>query len=118
MQILWRTLLLIALCVQLPTGAIASYAANSSHDHQHSHDTAAESHHVHTSTASHHEESNEQSDCAVTHHHCTANHLSLMVQTHLSTLIDSLRDVFDLRTEAFFPADLLPSIERPKWVSI
>jgi hypothetical protein len=120
MRIFWRTLLLIALCVQMPLGALASFADGMSHaqhlEHSQSGDIA--SHDSHIDNAADHEESSAVADCSGAHHHCSTSHLSLMAQSHPSASTLLIREAFALRTEAFFASVLLPSIERPKWASI
>jgi hypothetical protein len=118
MRILWRTLLLIALCVQLPLSALASYADGAQLSHEHAHAADTYSHHAHPVSVHDHEAADDASDCTIAHHHCTASHLSLMVQTLTSPFMHSERQSFDLRAEAFSPTHPIPSIERPKWAFI
>jgi hypothetical protein len=118
MRTLWRTLLLIALCVQLPLSALAAYADGAQLTHEHAYSADTSSHHAHLVSVHDHEAGNDTSDCPISHHHCTTSHLSLMVQTLPSVFIHSERQSFDLRAEAFSPTQLIPSIERPKWASV
>lgn len=116
MLMFWRTLLLIALCVQMPLSAMASYATHEPHDH-HQHSLSAETD-PHAAHAVDHNDDDTLADCCATHVHCAAFHLSMMVQMHSMLPLDLHREAFDLLSEVFSPSELLPSIERPKWVSV
>jgi hypothetical protein len=118
MTYLWRTLLIIALCMQMASVALASYALYTPHEHHHSHSEGVASDDAHLAHSSDHIASCDLAECGAEHHHCTASHLTLLLQTHLSASVDSLSQVFRLSAVTVDPTDLLASIERPKWATV
>jgi hypothetical protein len=118
MKIFWRTLLLIALCVQLPSASLAAYPSSQEHDlHQHSSATDLAGSHHHAPQAAGQDETSAADDCAAVHH-CAGSHLQAISQSDAQRLVKNSGQFFDLNTEALHTSSLLPSIERPKWASI
>lgn len=118
MRLIWRTLLLVALCVQLPLAALASYETHVPHEHHHSHPVGVESHDYHLTPASELEPSGGPTECGSEHQHCAGSHVILLLQTSRTASVDSLSQAFDVCTGPALPTELMPSIERPKWANI
>lgn len=118
MRVFLNTLLLIALLVQLPFGALAAYSdLNHPHaQHHHSHDMVEHSHHHDAQPANSEENSQALNFCA-TQHHCSGTHLSALPTLSIDSSVATARQVFDARSETLLPSAAHTRIERPNWAS-
>lgn len=118
MRALLKTLLLIALLVQLPLGAFAAYSdLGHSLEAQHSHEHADHSHHHDAKQDSQADESHASNSCG-SHHHCGGAHLSALPTSRLQTPVSSSRQVFGISSDMLISSAAHTRIERPNWASL
>jgi ABC-type Zn2+ transport system substrate-binding protein/surface adhesin len=118
MRAFLRTLLLIALLVQLPLSALAAYSDMShSHEHQHRHEMGGHSHQHSAEQTTDGDESNASNDCG-SHHHCGGTHLTAIPTSRLQTPLSSSRQLFGMSSDAHLPSAAHTRIERPNWATL
>jgi hypothetical protein len=126
MRVLLKTLLVIALLVQLPLSALAAYSGLN-HSHQHSHQHTHAHHHSHamggssvqldvdSKTTS--DESQASNEC-VTHNHCGVTHLTALPPSRLQNTLINSRHLFGISSDLFHSSAAHTRIERPNWASL
>ena len=118
MRVIFRTLLLIALLVQMPLSVLAAYSdLGHSHHHHHSHEMEEHSHHHDAQPANSAEDSQASNFCA-TQHHCSGTHLSALPALSIHSAVITTSQVFDVRSETLLPSAAHTRIERPNWASL
>jgi hypothetical protein len=115
MRAFLRTLLLVALLVQLPLGALAAYSDMShSHEHQQSHEVSKHSHQHSAEPMTHGDECHASNDCS-SHHHCSGTHLTAIPTSRLQTALSSSRQLFGTSSDRHLSSAAHTRIERPNW---
>ena len=115
MRAILKTLLLIALLVQLPLSALATYSSLSdSYQHHHSHEAGGHSHQHDAEPTGASDENHALNECT-THHHCGGTHLSALPALSIQSSVITTRHVFDARSETLLASAAHTRIERPNW---
>ncbi len=122
MRAFLKTLLVIALLVQVPLSALAAYS-NMLHTHTHSHE------HIHSHVMGEPsdtqvvepmnatDESQTSNEC-VAHSHCGATHLTALPPSRLQSTVISSRNLFGIRFDILHSSAVHTRIERPNWASL
>jgi hypothetical protein len=122
MRALLRTLLVIALLVQLPMSALAVYSGMN-HSHQHTH----EHHHghamgelpdTHAAEPTDASDENQAANECVTHSHCGVTHLTALPASRLQHTVIHSRQIFGTSSDILNSSAAHTRIERPNWASL
>lgn len=119
MRKFWRTLLSIALCMQMTFAAWATVHTTYQHDdHHHSAalNTEAESPLSASIALVSDVESGhvEDTNCIVLNH-CAGSHLTALISPMVQILVALQSNAFGSQTDCFTPTSPVSDIERPKW---
>lgn len=108
----WRKLLLIALCLQIPFAALA--AATNLHQH--------DNHHHEVSVHDEHAAPAQDQDTAATEcvavHHCSGTHFQALGSAAPQISVIEPDHFFGLSSQAPPISTIISPIERPKWARI
>jgi hypothetical protein len=118
MRAFLKMLLLVALLVQLPLGALATYSDMShSHEHQHSHEMGGHFFELSAEQMTDGDKSHTSNDCG-SHHHCGGSHLTALSNSRLQTPLSSSRQLFGIGSDTHPSSAAHTRIERPNWATL